>query len=198
MTLQIPIPTIDIAVTMRDMSVFESQRSKASKLYQRAIKSLSDDKTLFLEKMENALYASIITTYAQGFALLIAASAKYEYQIDIESVALIWRGGCIIRSCFLNDISAAFRTQANLENILLDQSISRKLMDNQEGLRQVVSQAAESGISIPALMVSLGYLDAYRSSWLPANLIQAQRDYFGAHTYERIDSKGTFHTEWVE
>ena len=124
------------------------------------------------------------------------ASDKYEYHLDLEAVARIWRGGCIIRAALLEDIRAAFHARRDLPNLLLDPALSRKVMENQECLREMVSQAAELGVPAPGLMVSLGYLDAYRSTWLPANLIQAQRDYFGAHTYERIDAKGTFHTEW--
>jgi 6-phosphogluconate dehydrogenase len=113
-------------------------------------------------------------------------------------VARIWRGGCIIRAALLEDIGAAFRARHDLPNLLLDPNLSRQVMEHQECLRQVVGQAADSGVPAPGLMVSLGYLDAYRSAWLPANLIQAQRDFFGAHTYERIDAKGTFHTEWAK
>ena len=108
----------------------------------------------------------------------------------------IWRGGCIIRAALLEDICAAFHARRDLPNLLLAPNLSRKVMEHQECLRQAVCQAAESGVPAPGLMVSLGYLDAYRSAWLPTNLIQAQRDYFGAHTYERVDAKGTFHTEW--
>jgi 6-phosphogluconate dehydrogenase len=111
-------------------------------------------------------------------------------------VARIWRGGCIIRAALLEDIQNAFRLKHDLPSLLLDPDLSLKVMENQEDLRYIISQACESGIPTPGLMVSLGYLDGYRSSWLPANLIQAQRDYFGAHTYERVDAKGTFHTEW--
>ena len=138
----------------------------------------------------------MIITYAQGMALLAVASDKYKYHLDLEAVARIWRGGCIIRAALLEDICAAFRVKRELPNLLLDSNLSRKVMEHQADLRQVVSQAAEFGIPAPGLMVSLGYLDAYRSAWLPDNLIQAQRDYFGAHTYERIDAKGTFHTIW--
>ena len=120
------------------------------------------------------------------------ASAKYKYNLDLEAVARIWRGGCIIRAALLEDICAAFRVRRDLPNLLLDPNLSRKVMEHQEDLRQVVCQAAESGVPVPAFMVSLGYLDAYRSAWQPANLIQAQRDYFGSHTYERIDAKGLF------
>jgi 6-phosphogluconate dehydrogenase len=111
-------------------------------------------------------------------------------------VARIWRGGCIIRAALLEDICAAFHARPGLPNLLLAPNVSQKVMEHQDSLRQVVCQAAEFGVPAPGLMVSLGYLDAYRSAWLPANLIQAQRDYFGAHTYERLDAKGTFHTEW--
>jgi 6-phosphogluconate dehydrogenase len=138
----------------------------------------------------------MIIIYAQGLALLAVASDQYDYHLDLEAVGRIWRGGCIIRAALLEDICAAFHARPDLPNLLLDPRLSRKVMEHQEDLRRVVCQAAESGMPVPGLMVSLGYLDAYRSAWLPANLIQAQRDYFGAHTYERIDTKGTFHTEW--
>ena len=196
MELQVPIPTIDLAVVMRDLSVFEGQRKKASVILRRPLRSLRGDRDAFLTSLRGALYAAMILTYAQGLAVLTAASDKLEYHLNLEAVARIWRGGCIIRAALLEDICAAFRAQPDLPNLLLDPRLSRKVMEHQEDLRRVVCQAAESGVPVPGLMVSLGYLDAYRSAWLPANLIQAQRDYFGAHTYERIDAKGTFHTEW--
>jgi len=145
---------------------------------------------------EGALHAAMIIAYAQGFALLAAASERYKYQLDLEAVARIWRGGCIIRAGLLEDIRGAFHARRDLANILLDPSIAQKVLALLKDLRRVVCQAAELAVPAPGLMVSLGYCDAYRSAWLPANLIQAQRDYFGAHTYERIDAKGTFHTEW--
>ena len=126
----------------------------------------------------------------------MVASKRYEYNFDLEAVARIWRGGCIIRAKLLEDIRAAFRAKPELPNLLLDPSLSHKLIENQEALRNVVCQAGGAALPVPGLMVSLGYFDACRSAWLPANLIQAQRDYFGAHTYERVDAKGTFHTEW--
>jgi 6-phosphogluconate dehydrogenase len=194
--LQLPIPTIDLAVAMRDMSVFTKEREQASGMYQRSIQRLTGDRATFLTQLGRALFAALITIYAQGMALLAVASAKYKYDLDLEAVARIWRGGCIIRAALLDDICAAFHTRRDLPNLLLDLNLSRKVMEHQEDLRQVVCQAAESGVPAPAFMVSLGYLDAYRSAWQPANLIQAQRDYFGSHTYERIDAKGAFHTEW--
>ena len=196
MELQVPIPTIDLAVAMRDLSVFAKEREQAGAIYQRSVRRFTSDRDIFLKQLGCALYAAMIVTYAQGLALLVVASEKYKYHLDFEAVARIWRGGCIIRAALLEDICAAFHARRDLPNLLLDPNLSRKLMEHQEDLRQVVCQAAESGVPVPGLMVSLGYLDAYRSAWLPANLIQAQRDYFGAHTYERTDAKGTFHTEW--
>ena len=196
MELQVPTPTIDLAVAMRDMTVFAGEREEASRLLLRPIQPFAGDRQDFLVKLHGALHGAIVITYAQGMALLAAASAKYEYQLDLEAVARIWRGGCIIRATLLEDIRAAFRRKHDLANLLLDPNLSKKVMNNQENLRRVVRQACESGIPAPGLMVSLAYLDSFRSVWLPANLIQAQRDYFGAHTYERIDAEGTFHTEW--
>ena len=196
MELQVPIPTIDLAVAMRDMSVFTKEREQASAMYQRAIRRFNRRPRQVPHATGPRAFAGMITIYAQGLALLAVASAKYKYNLDLEAVARIWRGGCIIRAALLEDICAAFRARRDLPNLLLDPNLSRKVMEHQEDLRQVVCQAAESGVPAPALMVSLGYLDAYRSAWQPANLIQAQRDYFGSHTYERIDAKGTFHTEW--
>jgi 6-phosphogluconate dehydrogenase len=181
---------------MRDMSVFEKERDQASAMHPRALRRFNSDRDMFLTQLRRALYAAMIITYAQGMALLAVASDQYKYHLDLEAVARIWRGGCIIRAALLEDICAAFRARRDLPNLLLDSNLSRKVMEHEEDLRQVVCKAAESGLPAPGLMVSLGYLDAYRSAWLPANLIQAQRDYFGAHTYERIDAKGTFHTEW--
>ena len=196
MELQVPTPTIDIAVAMRDLSVFRLERERAGAMYKRPIRHLSGDRESFLTQLSHALYTAMIVTYAQGMALLATASAKYGYQINLDTVARIWQGGCIIRAKMLEDIVAAFHAKPDLPNLLLDANLSLKVMKHEECLRQVVYQAAELKVPIPGMMVSLGYLDAYCSAWLPDNLIQAQRDYFGAHTYERIDAKGTFHTKW--
>lgn len=198
MELQSPTPTIDLAIAIRDLSVHEKERVQASAIYSRPIRRIDGDRNTNLTQLANALYAALIATYAQGLALLAVASDKYKYHLDLEAVARIWRGGCIIRAALLDDICMAFHATPDLPNLLLHPNMSRKLMDCQEDLRRVVSQAVESGTPVPGLMVSLGYLDAYRSAWLPANLIQAQRDYFGAHAYERVDAKGTFHTEWKQ
>jgi 6-phosphogluconate dehydrogenase len=196
MELQVPIPTIDLAVAMRDLSGLAKEREQAGAIYPRSIRRFGGDREVFLTSLGRALHTAMIITYAQGLALLAVASDKYEYHLPLEAVARIWRGGCIIRAKLLEDIGAAFHAQPAMPNLLLDPGVSGRVREEQECLRQVVCQAAESGLPVPGLMVSLGYLDAYRSVWLPANLIQAQRDYFGAHTYERIDAKGTFHTEW--
>ncbi|HTA76321.1 MAG TPA: NADP-dependent phosphogluconate dehydrogenase [bacterium] len=196
MELKVPTPTIDLAVAMRDMSVLAKERQRAGAAYSRLSGNVQNDRKSFLASLGHALLTGMIMTYAQGFALLAAASEKYEYHLDLEAVARIWRGGCIIRAALLENIRTAFKNEKDLLNLLLDPALSRKVMEHQEDLRMVVSLAAESGIPAPGLMVSLGYFDAYRSTWLPDNLIQAQRDYFGAHTYERVDAKGTFHTQW--
>jgi len=196
MELQVPIPTIDLAVAMRDLSMFAKEREQAGAIYLRPMRRFAGGRDTFLTQLGHALFAGMITIYAQGTALLAVASDKYKYQLDLEAVARIWRGGCIIRAALLEDICTAFRARRDLPNLLLDPNLSHKVMEHQECLRQVVSQASEMGVPCPGLMLSLGYFDAYRSAWLPANLIQAQRDYFGAHTYERIDAKGVFHTQW--
>ena len=196
MTLQVPVPTIDIAVVMRDLSGFVSERQQASGIYPTPAAQFAGDPAVFISQLQQALFASMLIVYAQGMALLKVASQTYQYQLHLEDIARIWRGGCIIRAALLEDIRAAFQANADLPNLLLDAKLSQQLKAHQEGLRKVVCAAAQAGIAAPGLMQSLGYLDGYRSAWLPANLIQAQRDYFGSHTYQRIDSEGTFHTEW--
>jgi 6-phosphogluconate dehydrogenase len=131
-------------------------------------------------------------------AVLAAASDKYGYQLDLEVVARIWRGGCIIRTALLENIRMAYRNQPGLPNLLLSPELSKKVLANEEDLRRVVRAAIEWGLPAPCFMTALSYFDGYRSAWLPANLIQAQRDCFGAHSYERIDVKGTFHTDWTK
>ena len=198
MELQVPIPTIDLAVAMRDLSVLEEQRETAGEIFKRSIPAFGGDHKVFLDQLAHALYAGMIIAYAQGMAVLTAASDKYEYHLDLEAVARIWRGGCIIRAALLEDIRMAYRNQPFVPNLLLAPELSKKVMANQEDLRRVVSVAIDLGLPAPCFMTALGYLDGYRSAWLPANLVQAQRDYFGAHSYERIDVKGTFHTDWTK
>jgi 6-phosphogluconate dehydrogenase len=196
MELQVPAPSIDISVSMRDLSAYEDQRLALSKLLKRPHKNLDENPDTFLKQLKHAYYVSMLLAYAQGFAVLAKASESYHYDLNLAEVSRIWRGGCIIRSAALDEIRRAFTDQPGLSNLLLDQEISKQVMIHSEDLRKVVIQAIDIEIPIPGLMASLGYFDACRSSWLPANLIQAQRDYFGAHTYERVDMKGIFHTQW--
>jgi 6-phosphogluconate dehydrogenase len=193
---QVPLPTIDVAVASRNLSALERERAEASRALPRPIRHYEGDSPAFIRQLRDGLHAGIIVTYAQGMALLAVASARNEYHLDLDAIARIWRGGCIIRAALLEDIRGAFRARPNLANLLLDPNLSRKVMGLQEGLRKAVGVAGELGIPAPGLMASLAYLDGYRSAWLPANLIQAQRDYFGSHTYDRIDSRGSFHTQW--
>lgn len=196
MEMQVPIPTIDIAVATRNLSMLEQVRAEAGRMMPRTIQPYKGDRQGFIHLLGKALYLGMITTYAQGLSLLAVASGKLNYHLDLYTIARIWRGGCIIRAQLLEDICAAFQKKPTLSNLLLDPELSKKVLENESHLRKAVCTAVEIGISIPGLMTSLSYLDGFRSPWLPANLIQAQRDYFGAHTYERIDEKGTFHTEW--
>jgi 6-phosphogluconate dehydrogenase len=196
MELQVPVPTIDAAVAMRNVSVLEDQREQASRIFGSPGRRFEGDRKKFLQQLAGALQVGMIITYAQGMAVLTAASAAYLYQLNLETVARIWRGGCIIRAALLEDIQATYRQQHGLPNLLLDGELSKKIKAREDDLRDVAATAAQLGLPAIGFMTALGYLDAYRSSWLPANLIQAQRDYFGAHTYERMDAKGTFHTEW--
>ena len=196
MELQVPVPTIDVAVAMRDLSVLEKDRQRASALWGRPTPSFSGDRNQVLAQMERALYAGLVVSYAQGFALLAVASDNYGYHLKLEDVVRIWRGGCIIRAAVLDHIQVAFHAEPTLPNLLLDPELAKKMLAHQEDLRRIVCFAAGLGLPAPGLMSALGYLDGYRSAWLPANLIQAQRDYFGSHTYERIDARGPFHTEW--
>ena len=196
MELQVPVPTIDVAVAMRNLSVLEDQRRQASAVLGRANRRFEGDRKKFLQQLAGALQAGMIVTYAQGMAVLTAASASYGYHLDLETVSRIWRGGCIIRAALLENIRAAYQKQPGLPNLLLDAELSKKVKAREEDLRRIIVTAADLGLPALGFMTVLGYLDAYRSAWLPANLIQAQRDYFGAHTYERIDAKGTFHTQW--
>lgn len=196
MELQVPVPTIDIAVAMRDLSACVQDRQAIHTIYAHLIKPIIADHKQFLMELRLALLAGIMLTYTQGMALLKVASDKYDYDLNLEAIARIWRGGCIIRSKLLDDIRVAFRNKNNLSNLLLDPTVSNKIIECQPCLRNIVSQSAKLGIPVPGLMASLGYFDAYRSALLPTNLIQAQRDYFGSHNYEKINIKGTFHTEW--
>lgn len=196
MNLQVPIPVIDIAVSMRDLSAYKKDRMLAGLKLKASKGFFQGNKHEFITSLEEAFYFSMITTYAQGMALLQVASGSYQYNLNLETIARIWRGGCIIRASLLEDIRLAYSQKPDLSNILLDDNIGEKLKKSEEAIRNVIRAGMDASIPLPAMMGSLAYFDSYRSSWLPANLIQAQRDYFGAHTYERNDREGIFHTIW--
>lgn len=200
--LAIPVPTIDAALTGRLMSSLKSERVVASKKLggpQPNAKAVSDKKK-FIEGLGNALYASKVCSYAQGMALIKAGSDEYKWNINLAETARIWKGGCIIRAKLLEQIREAFARQLDVPNLMVDPEFSQFLVKHQDAWRETIAFAISQGIPVPALSASLAYFDAYRSESLPQNLTQAQRDYFGAHTYERLDkpNDGFVHTEWNE
>lgn len=191
-----PIPTINAAVESRIISALKSQRVIASKKLRGPKVVFRGNRQKLINAAREALFASKITSYAQGLGLLQIASDEYKYGLNISEIAMIWRAGCIIRAQMLNDISKAYRN-AKPVNLLLADTFRRAVEKRQSSWRYVVKTAVGMGIPVLALSASLGYFDAYRTDRLPANLTQAQRDYFGAHTYRRTDKEGVFHTEWV-
>src|SRR5476651_2039209 len=197
MDLQAPIPTIDTAVAMRDLSKYKELRVKAASIYSKEASSLNVDAAAFIKSLDQAFYFNMIISYAQGMQLLSNASAEYKYDLKLDEIAKIWRGGCIIRSEFLNDIYNAYQKDPKLAHLLLDGGVAKIINEVVAGSRTVVSAATAAGIAAPAYASCLSYFDAFRSARMPSNLIQAQRDYFGAHTYELIGKEGTFHTQWV-
>jgi 6-phosphogluconate dehydrogenase len=196
MDIQVPIPVIDAAVSMRNLSALKSEREGGSRTLKVQIPHFEGDRDALLTQLKGAIYASMIITYAQGMTLLQTASHVYQYGLSLEDIARIWRGGCIIRAAVLEEMQAAFHTNPDLPNLLTDSRLGQEVLAKQDDLRAVVGLAAKLGLPASCLMASLAYFDGYRSDWLPANLIQAQRDDFGAHTYERVDEKGLFHTQW--
>ncbi len=199
MDLVIPVPIIDIAVSMRDLSKYKDLRVKASTLYSESKESEYDNKNDdYIAKLEQAFYFSMVSTYAQGMHLLYGANEVYDYKLNLHLIAKIWRGGCIIRSEFLEDIYAAYKSDSKLKHLFLDDDIHQQLIKSIPDIRTVVSDATRHGIAVPAFSVALSYFDNFRSAEMPANLIQAQRDFFGSHTYELKGKEGTFHTEWEE
>jgi 6-phosphogluconate dehydrogenase len=195
MDLGVPIPTIDVAVSMRDLSRYKPLRVSAAAVFNDRTKLFSPDEN-FLVNLEQALYFSTIMAYAQGMHLLASASENFGYDLKLEKIALIWRGGCIIRSTFLENIYQAFKGNHTLAHLLLDPAISGLITETLPGMRKVTSTAMASAVAMPGYAASLSYFDAFKSEQMPSNLIQAQRDYFGAHTYERISREGIFHTQW--
>ncbi|MCM3201734.1 NADP-dependent phosphogluconate dehydrogenase [Bacillus cereus] len=197
--LGISLPIITESVFARCISALKEERVNASKVL-----SGPKDKTLLgvekaelIEAVRQALYMSKICSYAQGFTQLKAASEEYDWNLDFGSISMLWRGGCIIRAAFLQNIKEAYETNTDLPNLLLDPYFKEIVESYQGGLRQIISMAVQQGIPIPAFSAAISYYDSYRTAKLPANLLQAQRDYFGAHTYKRVDKEGTFHTKWI-
>ncbi|MFD2600231.1 NADP-dependent phosphogluconate dehydrogenase [Sphingobacterium corticis] len=196
MDLQVPVPVIDAAVNMRDISKYKPERIEAAKQLTWDGSSTNTDEDELLTQLKDAFHFAMLITYAQGLAQLTVASQTYQYGLDLETVTKIWRGGCIIRAAALEDFRQAYQRNKQLPNILLDEQIGNTLNQLQSNFRSAITYAVGKGIPVAGLMNALVYFDAYRSAELPTNLIQAQRDFFGAHTYERIDRDGVFHTQW--
>ena len=195
--LGVPTTLITESVFARCLSAQQPARVRASKVFPTTQKRYTGDKVQFIEAIRQALYASKICSYAQGFVQLEAAAREFGWDLNYGNISLLWRGGCIIRARFLEDIKRAFEKNAQLENLLLDDFFAAAIRKAEPGWRHVVATAVELGLPVPGFTAALSYFDGYRSPRLPANLLQAQRDYFGAHTYQRIDREGAFHTDWI-
>jgi len=196
----VPAPTVAEAVFARCISAIKDERVAASKMLTGPAPAFSGDRAAFVRAIHDALYCSKICSYAQGFQLMRAAQSEYNWKLDFGTIAQIWRGGCIIRARFLQKITEAYARDAGLANLLLDPFFKSEIDRCQANWRAVVAAAASQGIPVPTFYSALAYYDSYRSARLPANLLQAQREYFGAHTYERIDApRGKFfHLDWPE
>lgn len=197
--LGISLPIITESVFARCISALKEERVNASKVLSgpKDKAALGVEKAELIEAVRQALYMSKICSYAQGFTQLKAASEEYDWNLDFGSISMLWRGGCIIRAAFLQNIKEAYETNTDLPNLLLDPYFKEIVESYQGGLRQIISVAVQQGIPVPAFSAAISYYDSYRTATLPANLLQAQRDYFGAHTYKRVDKEGTFHTKWI-
>ena len=195
--LGVSIPTIIAAVNSRIISSYKDERLEAAKVLSGPTAKFEGDVKAFVTKVRDALYCSKMCSYAQGMALLSKASETYGFQLNLGECARIWKGGCIIRAGFLNKIKHAFDENPSLPNLLLAPEFKQTILDRQVAWREVIATAATVGIPVPAFSASLDYFDSYRRDRLPQNLTQAQRDYFGAHTYLRTDKEGVFHTEWM-
>jgi len=195
--LGVPLPSITESVFARFLSSMKEERTQASEVFNGPeVKLQEDNYKEVIEKVRKALYMGKICSYAQGFSQMRAASEKYNWGLDYGEVAMIWRGGSIVRAGFLQDIKDAYSQNPYLSNLLLDSYFKYTVENYQYALREVVSMAVKHGIAVPAFSSTIAYFDSYRSQDSSANLIQAQRDYFGAHTYERKDKEGTFHSNW--
>ncbi len=195
----IPLTLIAEAVLARSLSALKEERIQASKLLSGPEPTFSGDKKGFTDDIRQALYAAKIISYTQGYMLMRAAAGEYTWDLNYGRIALLWREGCIIRSVFLKKIKEAYDLNSNLNNLLLDPYFNKEVVESQTSWRRVVAKAVENGVPVPAMSSALAFFDGYRSEHLPANLIQAQRDYFGAHTYERVDYPRNqfFHTNWT-
>jgi len=196
--LGVPSTLVTEAVYARSLSALRDARIRASQKLQGPSASYEGDRKTFIEQIRQALYASKICSYAQGFVQLQAAAVEHDWPLNFGNCALLWRGGCIIRAVFLDRIKEAFDVDPQLENLLLAPYFTEAVHHAQEGWRNVVATAARLGIPVPAISAALAYYDSYRRARLPANLLQAQRDYFGAHTFERLDQEGRFHADWLQ
>ena len=194
----VPSTLVTEAVYARCLSAMKEQRIRASKVLAGPDLRSHDATQEFIDQVRQALYASKIASYAQGFVQLAAAAKEQDWQLDYRSIAMMWRGGCIIRAQFLDRIAEAYVADPTLENLMLAPYFTEALAKSQTAWRHVIATAATIGVPVPGFMAALAYYDGYRHERLPANLLQAQRDYFGAHTYERTDKPGTFHTEWLD
>ncbi len=194
MDVELPIPIIDAAVSTRNLSKLKNLRVSLEKAFGKSgrIKNEKD----FIKDLEEAYYFAMVSAYAQGMHLLWQASKEYKYELNLAEIAKIWRGGCIIRAEFLEDIYQAYQKQADLEHLFSDTNVQNKIKESIKGTRNVVSAAIQAGISIPCYASALTYFDTLKTGRMPSNLTQAQRDFFGAHTFERIDSEGIFHADW--
>ena len=197
--LGVPLTLIAEAVFARCLSAMKEERLRAAELLPGPEKMSPPDPAAYLQSLADALYCAKIISYAQGYMMMRAAAAEYGWQLNYSGIALMWRGGCIIRSAFLANISEAFSRKPDLENLLLDDFFTKAMARGIGGLRRIAAKAIELGIPMPTITAALSFYDGYRSGRLPANLLQAQRDYFGAHTYERVDRpRGEFfHTDWI-
>ena len=200
--LPMPVPTIDAAVMMRNLSSLIDERKEAASIYKTSPKKIETDRKEFITQLRDALYFATLISYAQGLAMIATASAKLKMDIPLPEVVSIWRGGCIIRSVMLEMFKKVFKNSnskaTGLRNLLLDPGIAKLLQQTESSIQKVISVAALNNYPAAGLMSSLNYFNAYRRKLLPTNLVQAQRDFFGAHTYQRIDEEGIFHTKWGE
>lgn len=196
--IPVPIPTIDAAVAARNMSVYKDERQKASALYKPQINKMEGAGETLLADLENALAFCFVIAYSQGLSMLAKASVELKMEIPLPSVIQVWKAGCIIRSTLLGNFTNAFAQDALLANLLLDKDIAALVQTKEESIRKIIALGVSLKIPMPGIMSSLAYFDTYCSDKMPTNLIQAQRDFFGSHTYQRIDKAGIFHTEWEE